>query len=354
MSALTTQPWKTFSQNYFDLVERKEELVSALSKFEDVSHGAGDWMPQFTMHNFSVTKFNPKRTETFLLNVWLGYSDQDAEPGEKLTSVVTLVASDQDLLTDIGSLEYYVARYYNDFRFLSAKEKSGTSNSDDSLIDALLFIQEHGFKDSIDSKFVDDEAEALNGWFNAEHNHEFSDLLMLTEKPRWMLTFKNDYFDRVTRKIAMAELFTPENDISCSNDMMPLINLHKLMVNMWDGGDEDEKESRTFHLAVYVGYCEDVPVYGQRLMSNVSILDEDFMWVVDIGSAELVVSELYGEKGFLKVQEAAGEGNHDDSVIDAIKFIQSNKPNSGHEKLLLEQSLESELDFEFTEITPTV
>lgn len=128
-TAVTQQPvptvalWvRAFGSDYFDSLERKEQLTDLLELWEDVSY-RHDMMPSFIIHQFTTNADEPVLA---CLKLWCGYLDGDGG----FIANTSLVDEDGGWLCDLGSVCDLIA-------LLDVDAPRAEPSSVDTLIDAL-------------------------------------------------------------------------------------------------------------------------------------------------------------------------------------------------------------------------
>jgi hypothetical protein len=114
---------KAFGSDYFDSLERKDQLIGLLGLWEDVSY-RNDMMPSFILHQFTIAADEP---EPVSLKLWCGFNEAD----QSFIANVCLTDEDGSWLSDLGSVIDLLV-------LLGAEASRVEQPSEDALIDALL------------------------------------------------------------------------------------------------------------------------------------------------------------------------------------------------------------------------
>jgi hypothetical protein len=114
---------RAFGSDYFNALERKEQLIGLLGRWEDISY-RHDMMPSFVLHQFTIAANEPGPV---CLKLWCGYHEGDGS----FIANVSLTDEEGGWLCDLGSALDLIA-------LLNIDAPRAEQSPVDTLIDALL------------------------------------------------------------------------------------------------------------------------------------------------------------------------------------------------------------------------
>lgn len=128
-----------FGRDYFNGVERKDELISLLSQFEDNSYG-NDMMPCFYLHKFE------RYGQTYVVKLWCGYDEDVEKYGDSLVASISLCDEDGQFIADFGNIEKLALA-------CGSSQPAPEKQTDNSIVDALKFISESSMPKELEGGF---------------------------------------------------------------------------------------------------------------------------------------------------------------------------------------------------------
>lgn len=121
---------KDFGVDYFDSLERKEQLIGLLGQWDDVSY-QHDMVPSFILHRFTIKADIP---ELVYLKLWCGFVEEDWS----FIANVSMANEDGEWLCDLGSADDLVDLLKEGV----SQDKTLSVESVDDLIDALQTLSQ--------------------------------------------------------------------------------------------------------------------------------------------------------------------------------------------------------------------